>query len=236
MSSAQQPTTATAPSAPSTAKRPRADTATGSSVPSSLSIDPLDESLDGVMEIGFEDPRDLVHVQFGELLPQHYPWDLKVLEEVPELVGRAIQGRTPLENIVLGRFITAKVEDQFDLSRTMEKSFGKGSIPDAQSYPRGRLLTKVYARVGPEAEVKRMPRLMGGPQDFNWKVVENRSFVLFAPILSVWPLPLYSVARDSVVWQFTVKKEFREEKVLSALKDNLEDNYVGFFSRQVSHY
>jgi hypothetical protein len=81
-----------------------------------------------------------------------------------------------------------------------------------------------------------MPRLMGGPQDFNWKVVENRSFVLFAPILSVWPLPLYSVARDSVVWQFTVKKEFREEKVLSALKDNLEDNYVGFFSRQVSHY
>jgi hypothetical protein len=229
MSSAQQSTTATASSAPSAAKRPRAGT--DPSVPSSLSIDPLDESLDGVMEIGFEDLRDLVHIQFGKLLPQHYPWDLKVLEEVPKLVSRAIQGKTPLENLVVRRFITAEVGDQLDLARALEKSFGKGSIPNMQSYPRGKLLTRVYARVGPETEIKRMPRLMGGPQDFQWKVVENRSFVLFAPILSIWPLPLYSV-----VWQFTVKKEFQKEKVLLALKDNLEDNYVGFFSRHVSHY
>jgi hypothetical protein len=101
------------------------------SVPSFLSIDPLDESLDGVMEIGFEDPCNLVHVQFGELLPQHYIWDLKVLEEVPELIGRAIQGKSPLENLVLGQFIMVEVGDQLDLMRALEKSLGKGSFPDA---------------------------------------------------------------------------------------------------------
>jgi hypothetical protein len=62
--------------------------------------------------------------------------------------------------------------------------------------------------VGSEAEVKRMPHLMGGPQDYQWKVVEKWSFVLYSSILSIWPLALYSVTRDSVVWQFTVKKEF----------------------------
>jgi hypothetical protein len=131
MSSAQQSTTALAASAPSAMKRSYAGMVVKGSVPSSLSIDPLDESLDGVMEIGFEDPCNLVHVQFGELLPQHYIWDLKVLEEVPELIGRAIQGKSPLKNLVLGQFIMVEVGDQLDLMRALEKSLGKGSFPDA---------------------------------------------------------------------------------------------------------
>jgi hypothetical protein len=220
-------------------KRARAGTATVKNNSEILDAPALESNLDGVMSMGFESSREQVAVLFNEdAARQRLTWGEAFQDDFLTSVGEFVQMKLPLENICIARFLHATPDDETETSHAVQKCFGAGALPTCQWYNEEATLTCIWSRKGAGVkEAKRAPKLLGGVADIQWRGIKDRSFVMFATPVALWPPPLLlgPGSFDSTIWGFDVKKESDEQVVIGALKDALSQSFFGVFCRVVSH-
>lgn len=220
-------------------KRARAGTATVKENLGTLDAPALESNLDGVMSVDFETSREQVAILINEeAMKQGLTWGETFFDELLTSVGEFVQKKLPLENVCIARFLNATPDDETESLQAVQKCFGAGALPTCSWYKDEVTQTCIWTRKGMgEKEAKRAPKLLNGVVDNQWRGVKDRSFVMFATPVALWPPPMLlgPGALDSTIWGFDVRKESNEQVVIGALKDALSRTFFGVLCRAVSH-
>jgi hypothetical protein len=187
---------------------------------------------DAIMEHPHNNPKDTVAVLFGSNFHQWFDWDPNLLNQTLTKVGEVAREELPLNCMVLCQNISPHAEDAMDLQMSALCTMGSGSEPWKLGYEKGQVSMTLYGCKGMELQsLKKMPLWKGEPA-VTWMDMHRRSFVLVAPIITIWPLPMTIGLKTehSTLWSFMVIKNKDQWKVLAAIKNALANSFTGYMT------
>jgi len=220
-------------------KRQRAGTATTKDVPDlALSVPALEKDLDSAMEVEFESARDQVAILINEVVLRQSIDAEDFIHAWLSGVGEFVQKKLPLTNICVAQLLHASPDDEVEITRSVEKVFGTGVLPNVSRYGPEDHTYVLWGRASSdEQRAKRLPKLLTDHKSTLWRHVKGRSFAMFGSGVALWPpsLSLGPGGSDSTLWCFDVKESSSEELVIGSLKDALGHSFYGYFARAVRY-
>jgi hypothetical protein len=218
-------------------KRKRSGTVRGRAAP--LPLISLDATLSENMEVDLGKPSANVLVSFGSLGQDGTALPPVAYETLALALGEALQERVPMGNVVLARYILADPQDQWTLTRQIEKSFNDGMDPTVHLIRDGVFPMKLWTRPLPplaqNLRKKVQNKALVDNIGITQRCVENRSFVICGQLAQFWPPPIVVGPEDKydVLWSFKVTDPAAEHMVIAAMGLVLNRRYNGYFGRRV---
>lgn len=182
-----------APPVESSSKRARAGTVTTkkAKTPSSFTVPSLKNcNYDDQMEHPHETPLDQVMIPIGTEIRLHAAWDVQLLGDVAAKVGKFLAEGLPLNCLVVCRSISSHEEDAMELQTMALRTMGGGSEPYKYSYEGGQDAAALFGREGMGVPLMKKHPLWKGEPAVTFREIKRRSFILVAPVVAIWPLPL----------------------------------------------
>jgi hypothetical protein len=156
----------------------------------------------------------------------------EVLGKMGELLNMQISSQLNALDFVVGRYVLASSDDQWELTKVLMKSFEGCNLPQSQPFCHedGSALGMLWWRTG-GSRVGHLAKT----KESVYRVWKSRSFIWATPLISVWPPPIVAGPGiiENTVWTLQLKCADTEQSALRAIARQLESRYVGAFFAKV---
>lgn len=152
----------------------------------------------------------------------------EVLGKMGELLDMQVSSQLSILDFVVGRYVLASSDDQWELIKAIQKAMEGGHLPQQLPFsseddaPLGILWWRAGgSRAGHLVKSK----------ESAYRVWKGRSFIWAAPLVSVWPPPLVAGPGivENTVWVLQLKCADTEQSALRVIARQLEARFIGAF-------
>jgi hypothetical protein len=219
------------------AKRKRSGTVRGRIAP--LSLTSLDAMLPAVEEGELGDPSSSVMSILGTLDWSKMALSHEAYVTLGAVVAESLRDKVPMGNIVLARFVLADEEDQFALTRQIDRALNHGLDPTVSQVPSGVMPMKLWCRRLPQnppgSRKKISNTSLVNDTSIAHRCVNNRSFGIYGQLLAFWPPPVVVGPGEEydILWSFKVANPAVEFATIKAVGLMLGRKFNGMFFKMV---
>jgi hypothetical protein len=145
-------------------------------------------------------------------------------------ISTAANDGVDMRDVGMSLPVLASPADSWDLAKLLQRAFEGISIPQVTN------LEEKAISLWCRGSSSKSGYLFKGLDPVT-RMIKGRSFLLAAPLISIWPPPitLNTTRESAVIWSLELTDEDREIPALRTIRSRLAQDYMGYFFAVVSN-